>query len=262
MGKRELLLLVVFVVLGVGVYQVSAPAAPADAPGFSLSRIVQMAKSHFGGPAVRTAGDPDRHAHADRRGHDPRPRRDPRGGVVVEGSDRADIQVRLEAVLGGMDEADLARQEKACALELKSEGPTATAAVDFDDDRAAAPLRTARRDAAAAEGRRSSGRGSAEVRGIAGLATGRVPGRTHAAELTGPVTGEMRDARAEFGAGATIDLETRTGACSRRSAGVGRPAQRARRRSTWSTPPGPVTIKTGVLPDGHPGHGRPRQDHR
>ena len=53
MGKRELLLLVVFVVLGVGVYQVSAPAAPADAPGFSLSRLVQMAKAHFHGPQVR-----------------------------------------------------------------------------------------------------------------------------------------------------------------------------------------------------------------
>ena len=52
MGKRELLLLVVFVVLGVGAYQVSAPAAPADAPGFSLSRLFQMAKAHLHGPQV------------------------------------------------------------------------------------------------------------------------------------------------------------------------------------------------------------------
>ena len=53
MGKRELLLVVVFVVLGLGVYQVTAPASEPGAPGFSIGRLVQFAKAHFHGAQVR-----------------------------------------------------------------------------------------------------------------------------------------------------------------------------------------------------------------
>ena len=209
MGKRELLLLVVFVVLGLGVYQVSAPAAPADAPGFSLSRIVQMAKSHFGGPRVRkpvtrTATlTPGSEVTTLDLG-------DIRATVFVAGSDRADILVRLEAVLGGVDDADLAEQEKTLGLTLKSEGPVASAALNFNT-----VGRPPRYELHVELPRRLKvqlgGRGSAEVRGIAGLHLVEYRGELNAAELTGAVTGELRDARAEFGAGVTMDLETRNG---------------------------------------------------
>ena len=101
MGKRELLLLVVFVVLGVGVYQVSAPAAPADAPGFSLSRLMQMAKAHFHGPQVRRTVTRTASLTVPE-DIDTLDLGEIRGALVVEGTDRSEIAIRLEAMLSAL----------------------------------------------------------------------------------------------------------------------------------------------------------------
>ncbi len=211
MGKRELLLLVVFVVLGIGVYQVSAPAAPADAPGFSLSRIVQMAKSHLGGPSVRRSVTrtatlaPTTEVTTLDLG-------EVRGPVFVEGSDRQDIQVRVEATFGGIDEADLTRQEKAFLVQVANAGPVATARVVLPEGgrrpRYEVHIVLPRTLKVQLAGR---GGGSAEVRGVAGLHLDEYRGELTTEALTGPVTGEMRDGRAEFGRGATLALRTERG---------------------------------------------------
>jgi len=211
MGKRELLLLVVFVVLGVGVYQVSAPAAPADAPGFSLTRIVQMARSHLGGPSVRRSVTrtatlaPTAEVTTLDLG-------EVRSVVTVEGSHRQDILVRVEATLGGIDEADLARQEKAFLVQLTSAGAIATARVVMSEGQRRPPYEV---HVALPRGLKvqlaGRGGGSAEVRDVAGLHLDEYRGELTTEALTGPITGEMRDARAEFGSGATLDLRTERG---------------------------------------------------
>ncbi len=209
MGKRELLLLVVFVVLGVGAYQVSAPAAPADAPGFSLTRLVQMARSHFSGPAVRRTVTKTA-TLAPTAGVTTLDLGDIRGAVYVEGTDSPDIRVRLEAMLGGLDEADLSRQERDIATTLTSDGAVATAAVAFSD-----AGRPPRYELHVEIPRRLkvqlSGRGAAEIRGAAGLHLDEFRGELTTDLLTGPVTGELRDGRAEFGPGATLDLRAARG---------------------------------------------------
>jgi len=241
MGKRELLLLVVFVVLGVGVYQVSAPAAPADAPGFSLSRLLQMAKAHFHGPQVRravtreaTLAIPEDVETLDLG--------DIRGSVVVEGTDRADVSVRLEAMLGGMDDADVDQQEKAVQLEMKSDGTTATLSLHTRqegprpryDVRVAMPKRLKLRLA---------GRGNAEVSGIAGLELDEYRGELTTEAIAGPIVGNIRDARAEFGAGATLDLDTRNARV--RAEGAAKVDLRSDRGSVDIVDPkGAVAIKT------------------
>lgn len=240
MGKRELLLLVVFVVLGVGIYQVSAPAAPVDGPGFSLSRLVQMARSHFSGPAVRrtvtktaTLTPTDGVTTLDLG--------EVRGAVVIEGADRPDIEVRVEAMLGGMDEADLNRQEQALRVSLKSEGTEASAAVAFD--RTGRPPRfelhvlMPRRLTA-----QIAGRGSADVRGVAGLHLQDFRGELSTEDLRGPVTGEMRDGRAEFGTGATLELRTERGRL-RADAPASVTLDSAHASIDIVDPSGPITLK-------------------
>ena len=209
MGKRELLLLVVFVVLGVGVYQVSAPAAPADAPGFSLSRLFQMAKAHLHGPQVRrtvtrtaTLSVPTDVDTLDLG--------DIRGSVFVEGTDRAEISVRLEAMLGGMDEADVNAQEKAVQLEVNTDGSTATLSLHSREE-ANRPRYDVRVELPKRLKVRLAGRGGAEISGIAGLELDEYRGELTTEAISGPITGEIRDVRAEFGAGATLDLDTRNG---------------------------------------------------
>jgi len=58
---------------------------------------------------------------------------------------------------------------------------------------------------------RLAGRGMAEVSGIAGLELDEYRGELTTEALSGPITGSIRDARAEFGEGATLDLDTRNG---------------------------------------------------
>jgi hypothetical protein len=209
MGKRELLLLVVFVVLGVGVYQVTAPAAPADGPGFSIGRFVQFAKAHFHGArehrtVTRTAAlTPAAEVTAVDVGEF-------RGAVVIEGSDREDVEVRLEANLAGVDKEDLDAAEKALELTLESHGPIASVGVKFDHPgrRPRFELRVAMPKGMTAQLTRRS---SAEVRGVAGLHLVDFEGELTTEAIAGPITGELEDARAEFGAGATLDLRTRNG---------------------------------------------------
>lgn len=209
MGKRELLLLVVFVVLGIVVYEVSAPAAPADAPGFSLSRVIQMARSHFSGPAVRRTITktatlaPSADVTTLSVG-------ETRGIVAIEGTDRTDIQVRLEAVLGGLDEADVTRQERAFKLDVIVEGAVAAVTV-ASDDLSRRPRYELRVEMPRRLLARLTGRGTADVRNIAGLELDEYRGEVTTDALTGPVTGKLRDGRAEFGPGATLDLETERG---------------------------------------------------
>lgn len=209
MGKRELLLLVVFVVLGIGVYQVSAPAAPADSPGFSLTRLVQMAKAHIHGPSVRRTVAKTAHATPGE-GVTVVDLGEIRGAVIIEGSDREDVEVRLETTIGGMDEADLNRQDKELTLEVKDDGDVAAVRVGFDTSgrwpRFELHVKMPARMKA-----RIGGRGSADVRGIAGLDLAEYRGELTTEALHGPVTGETRDAKAEFGPGATLTFTAERG---------------------------------------------------
>jgi len=102
MGKRELLLAAVFVVVGVVVYQVTAPPADPSRPGFSLSRIVQEIRRELRedresaeGTATRAIPVPDAV-------------REIRLGVgsttvTVTGEDRGDIAAELHVRSTGYD---------------------------------------------------------------------------------------------------------------------------------------------------------------
>ncbi len=240
MGKRELLLLVVFVVLGVGVYQATAPAAPADGQGFSLARLVQFAKAHFHGArerrtVTRTA------TLTPAAGVTTVEIEEFRGTIIIEGSDRQDVEVHLEATLSGIDDEDLDMQEKGVGLMLEDEGTNATLRVQHDDGRRPRmELRIAMPHALKAQ---LTGRGVAEVRGIGGLHLDEYRGELTTEALDGPVTGQLNDARAEFGAGATLKLDTRNGRL-RAEAPAAVTIDAERGTIDIVDPAGPVTLKT------------------
>ncbi|MBA2355443.1 MAG: hypothetical protein H0V80_12330 [Acidobacteria bacterium] len=201
----------VFLVLGAGVYQVTAPAAPADAPGFSVGRLVQFAKGHFGGPrerrtVTRTA---TLVPSAEITSFD---LRDFRGAVTISGSDRPDIAVRAEITLGGVDEAHLNDQEAQLGLTLEGTGTTAALRFGFDHHATGRrPRYVVHVEVPSRFTVRLGGEGSAEVSLVAGLQLDGYAGDLRADALTGPVTGRLRRGRAEFGPGAVLDLETERG---------------------------------------------------
>ncbi len=104
---------------------------------------------------------------------------------------------------------------------------------------------------------RLAGRGTAEVSGIAGLELDEYRGELTTEAVSGPITGDIRDARAEFGAGATLDLDTKNGRI--RAEGPASVNLRSERGSVDIVDPkGAVAIKTDFCADGHPGHWRAR----
>ena len=55
---------------------------------------------------------------------------------------------------------------------------------------------------------RLSGRGSAEIRGVASLHLDEYRGELNVADVAGPITGDLRESRAEFGPGSSSVLIT------------------------------------------------------
>lgn len=241
MGKRELLLLVVFVVLGVGVYQVTAPASEPDAPGFSLTRIFQMARAHVQGDQVKRTVDRTA-SLAVPAGVTRLVLQSPRGPVTIEAGDQPGIEITAQIVLGGIDEADVARQEQAVRLTLETAGTEARFSLHLDDNGRRPRYELRVRVPKTLPVRVDGGRGRIEATRVAGLELAGYRGEIWTEALTGPVTGELRDGRAEFGAGAVVDLETE-GVLIRADAAASVTLKSERGTIDLVDPAGPVTIE-------------------
>lgn len=239
MGKRELLLMVVFVVLGVGVYQVTAPAAPAESKGFSLGRMFQFAKAHIQGNQARRSVTRTATVTPGA-GVDTVVIGELRGVIVVEGSDRTDVEVRLEANLSGIDDEDLATQDKALTLEAANDGTRVAVNLEFEhhgnrprhEMRVLVPRRMKVQ---------LSGRATAEVRGVAGLHLDSFGGELEVEDVAGQVTGDTERLQADFGPGADLRFSSHEG---RIRADAPREIKMTCERTTIEVvdPTGPVTF--------------------
>ena len=130
MGKRELLLIVGFVVVGAAIYQLTAPARPASESGFSVGRIVDEIKREMRGrPASAELTVNATH---------PLPsdvselrvtlRNSP---VTITGEDRADIATELWVTSNGVDEEEARALAGKANLTVEPAGPTVTVSVSL-----------------------------------------------------------------------------------------------------------------------------------
>lgn len=217
MGKRELLLLVVFVVVGTGLYQIAAPAASTD-EGFSLGRLVQVARAQFQGALVQRTVTREL-TFTPEAGVTTLRVSETRGTVIIEGRDRSDVAVHLEAVLAGPDEKDLDTQAEGLTVEPKTEGEVtrlAIATLDKDPRSMLAHARRGTRLTLRIEVPKNlrialQGRANSEVADVAGLELIDVEGELRTRDIAGPITGRAAKLEADFEAGAMLELETRRG---------------------------------------------------
>src|SRR5262245_30860540 len=105
MGKRELLLIVGFVVAGVILYEISAPAT---APGASFGGIIQNIKRHLQGNRATAEA---RSSATQPVGHDVRELRVDlaQTDLTITGEDRNDIAADLTVSARGYDDAEARR---------------------------------------------------------------------------------------------------------------------------------------------------------
>ena len=121
MGKRELLIAAVFVVLGFGVYQLTAPPSDASSNGFSIGRMIDHVRREIRG----------QRATAEETFAAARPVPDTIteirltfgiGAVTIVGEDREDIVAEMHVRSTGYDEAEARRLAKESILTFDEAG--------------------------------------------------------------------------------------------------------------------------------------------
>lgn len=121
MGKRELLLIFVFLVLGGAVYQVTTPDAPSSGGGRSISDFIREIRGQMVGARARFPVDvPVRGDVSDQiRTLD---LGEMAGRVEIVGEDRLDLEGQAVATLLGESETDVKQAAQALHLEMKADG--------------------------------------------------------------------------------------------------------------------------------------------
>ncbi|MEZ5318467.1 MAG: hypothetical protein R2752_13790 [Vicinamibacterales bacterium] len=199
MGKRELVIIAAFLVVGAIAYRFTAPPA-AEGQGFSLSRLLRGVREEVNpASATRTHTGRITAAGALREVRISGVRR-----LVVTGEDREDIEYSLEVRSTGPDEATAGTYADQTVLETDDLGDTLTVGVDYPAEASQTAGLTLKVPSRLAV--RLAGRLDPEVTGVAALhlegATGDVTGRG----IRGPVTGSHRSGRLTIEEAASVDV--------------------------------------------------------
>jgi len=131
MGKRELLLIVGFVVLGVAVYQLTAHPGPEGRSLFNLGQLIESAKREIQGNQAR----------AERKATTTEPlapdidelRVDNVPSVTLIGEDRVDMALELAVVSTGFDEAEARQLAEATVPRVDSSGRVVTLSIEYPE---------------------------------------------------------------------------------------------------------------------------------
>lgn len=191
MGKRELVLILGFVIAGIAVYQVAAPDRPDDRPALSVSGIVERLRSHLRGErasatATRnaTAVAPDAIHRLVLEGY--------RGKLAIVGADRDDVSATLEATVFGGDDADARKAGEQVALTLTATEGALDLAIALPPQRRR-PLLDLRVEVPRRLAVRIEGRGEMQVDGVAAVELETRAGAVALRDIAGPISGEHRE---------------------------------------------------------------------
>ena len=121
MGKRELLLIAAFAVLGVVVYQVSAPASAPGSEGAGLSAIWHNLQRHVKGNQATAAADSTESALADGV-RELRITIARSSTITITGEDRHDVSATLHVTARGFDDQEARASSTAIRLRLERAG--------------------------------------------------------------------------------------------------------------------------------------------
>lgn len=188
MGKRELGLILGFIVLGVVVWQFTAPKAEGD--GFSLRRIIADARREMQPRNASAEVTTNAAIPADASINEVRLTLSSGGTVVIKAEDRDDIGTELKVVSDGVDEAEAKKLAGESRLKVSRFADSVVLGWQFPDPGRQVPsltLLVPRRLRIQIDGR-----GTATVTGAGGVTLARQSGVLTLQGITGVVKGESR----------------------------------------------------------------------
>jgi hypothetical protein len=132
MGKRELLLIVAFVVVGVVVYQIAAPPTPAGSRQVTVGGAIEHLRRAVRGNRSSAEVTTTQSQAIDAAVSEIRLRLRS-ATLVIEGEDRADVAVEMLAWSNGYDDAEAQSLAKQTVLKLDPAGTTLIATIEFPE---------------------------------------------------------------------------------------------------------------------------------
>jgi hypothetical protein len=122
MGKRELVLVAAFLVMGIVVYQVTAPPPPPGSEGVSIGGIVQKLKREVQGSretatATSAQSKPVEASVKLVRLNIPR-----NNALIITGSDRSDVAVEMQVTARGFNQAEAKAAADAAKVSIEAAG--------------------------------------------------------------------------------------------------------------------------------------------
>jgi hypothetical protein len=190
MGKRELLLVLAFVIAGAVVYRFTAPPPAAGERGFSVSQLVNHIRrgvrgNHSSAETTTTSHYPVDVTQSELRLNLRN------GEITIVGEDRPDIEAELRVRSNGFDEAEAQQLARAVAVKIDKAGSQLVASVAFPEagsQRARLTLKVPARLQVMIE----TNYGPLTVSGVAGLELASSHGRGEIRKVAGRVTGTYR----------------------------------------------------------------------
>jgi hypothetical protein len=207
MGKRELVLIAFFLILGAAVYRATAPARPDDS-GFSLTELARRVRAEVKGEFTSAAIDLSGHTPV---GHEVQVLHveDFRGTLAIIGEERADVQARLTGQAFGLERAEAERLAAETDLKVDAEGEqvqiTTTAPKRYKGRPPELHLAIRIPHAIRVE---AAGRGGIEIRNVAGLTLRDTRGDVRVEGVRGRVDGTLRGGSLEIMDVDTVEIET------------------------------------------------------
>ncbi len=122
MGKRELVLISLFVVLGIGVYQFTAPPPPPGSEGVSLGGIIKNMRRAIQGARASATANSEQKAAVDPDLHLLRVNIPRSSDITITGEDRADVAAEVHVSARGFDTAEATVLASGAKLKLERIG--------------------------------------------------------------------------------------------------------------------------------------------
>ena len=186
MGKRELVLIVAFALVGILVYQFTAPPLQPGQEGFSISRMLRDVRRGISGQRVQGAAQTTRTEAIDNSITELRVNVRILD-LTVTGEDRSDVLFDMRVQSSGADEADAKQLAQQTTLKVDRAGGGLLAAIDFPNpgvQRATLTVHMPRRLALRVE----SKSGRLEASGVASADIKGNRGQTKLSDIPGDVT--------------------------------------------------------------------------
>ena len=212
MGKRELLLAAAFVVVGLVVYQFTAPPPDPNSRGFSFSRIIDGLRREVRGNSETAEVTQTLTRRAPATLSEIRIRLS-YGAITVVGEDRADIAAELKVRANGYDKPEAESRAKAAAMKFDEAGSVLIVSMEGGREglRPALTLKVPSRLAVRVEDKN----GELVITNVASVSMGLARAATTISNVKGAVTLTQRGNAVTIGDVGSLKLSTVVGAKAR-----------------------------------------------